>query len=113
MASTNAMLAITLISFWVVLLTITGLVASNITLEISEGDVTQALEDIDNESSGFFSTVFVSIATFMLNTLGFSNVAIVALGFGSLPEWLNAMLFIPLIFFTIYTLVISFLPTGG
>jgi hypothetical protein len=111
--STNAQLSMVLMMFWVVLITITGLVASNITLSLSEGDVRTAIEDISNEGGGFFSTIFVWIATTILNTVGFENVAVVALGFGSLPEWLNFILFTPLVAFTIYAIVVSFLPTGG
>lgn len=111
-AFTNAGIAMGFISFWVVLLTLTGLVAGNIALSVSEGDVRGAIDQVQSES-GFFAVVFVWVANTILDTIGFEGLAIVALGFGSLPEWLNFVLFAPLIFFTIYAIVVSLLPTGS
>ena len=112
MAFTNTGIFFGFLVFWTVLISLTGIVSGSILLNANEGNISSALDSVSSEG-GFFSVIFVWIANFLINTLGFEGIGTVYLGFASLPDWLNAMLFIPMVFMTVWVVVISLIPGAG
>ena len=112
MASTNTALFFGILVFFTVLSSIVGLVAGDLALAAQEDSIEDALSDIQSEG-GFFTVLFVWVATFLIDTLGFEQLGLVYLGFASLPEWLNLMIFVPMVFMYVFALAIILIPGVG
>ena len=98
--------------FWVVLISIVGVVSGSIVLAQNDGSITSAIDSAEADA-GFGTNLFLGLAQNLYNNLGFEAGANVILGFESLPLWINLMLFIPMIFFTVFMLVVTLVPGVG
>jgi hypothetical protein len=109
---TNVQFLFSLLVFWNILIVTTGIVSASIAVSGDEATINETIEGIQAEA-GFFQTIFLWVALFLINTLGLETIGMLYLGFAVLPTWLNAMLFVPLTFITIFTLVVILIPMVG